>query len=111
MSGHEVGVNARDAYQSGNTAESYAADFIGLGEDFKAVLDAAKSACDHEPEVTGWEAYGEEQAEAIAKVEEHGLSLAENVQAGAAEASHTDVDSGDGFSEAGSPLGRPINFY
>lgn len=36
-------------------------------------------------EVNGWDAYGEEQATAIAKVEEHGLSLAENIQGGASD--------------------------
>lgn len=95
VSGHEVGVNPVEAYGAGQDAEAYASGFVGLGADFNAALDAAKSACDHEPEVSGWDAYGEEQAAAIAEVEEHGISLAENIQGGASDISATDEESSD----------------
>lgn len=45
--------------------------------------------------MSGWDAYGEEQAAAIAKVEEHGISLAENIQGGASDISTTDEESSD----------------
>ncbi|WP_435107742.1 hypothetical protein [Nocardiopsis synnemataformans] len=109
MPGHEAGVNPYDAYGIGSNAEAYASGFIGLGEDFNEVLLSAKSACAPDPQVTGWSAYGEEQAEAMAKVENHGVSLAENVQAGASEAAATDHSSAEDFVPVDSPLSRPPN--
>lgn len=78
-------------------AEAYASGFVGLGEDFNAALDTAKAACDHEPEVSGWDAYGEEQAAAIAKVEDHGVSLAENIQGGASDIAATDEENSETY--------------
>ncbi|MFD3684208.1 hypothetical protein ACFWTE_05230 [Nocardiopsis sp. NPDC058631] len=111
MSGHEVGVNAYDAYGAGSDAEAYASGFVGLGEDFNETLLAAKAACDHDPKVTGWSAYGEEQAEAMAKVANHGIALSENVQAGASEASSTDEQSSAEFLAGDGSLSRPLNVH
>lgn len=72
MSRHELGVNVVEAHGSGQNAEAYASDFVGLSEDFDAALQTAKGACKHEPEVSGWGPYADEQSTAIAKVEEHG---------------------------------------
>ncbi|MEV2276285.1 hypothetical protein AB0I72_11905 [Nocardiopsis sp. NPDC049922] len=109
MPGHEVGVNAHDAHGAGSNAEAYAAGFVGLGADFNETLLAAKAACDHDPKVTGWGGYGEGQASAIARVENHGLSLSENIQGGASEAAFTDQDSGVEFTAIDVPLSRDPN--
>lgn len=110
MPTHEIGVNPHDAYGAGADAEQYAAGFNGLHADFNDVLEAAETACADDPEVTGWSAYGMEQAEAIAEVEAHGVSLAENVQGGASEAANTDAQASEGFEAVDMPPSRPVNF-
>lgn len=110
MPSHELGVNPHDAYGAGAEAEQYASAFDGLHADFNDVLEAADTACADDPRVEGWSAYGEEQAEAIAEVEAHGVSLAENVQGGASEAANTDVQGSEEFAAVDMPPSRPINF-
>ncbi|MGW5880140.1 hypothetical protein ACWFMI_26690 [Nocardiopsis terrae] len=106
---HELGVNVVEAYGSGQDAEAYASGFVGLGSDFDAALQTAKIACKHDPKVSGWEAYGEEQAAAIAKVEDHGLSLAENIQGGAADVAATDQEASETYNAIDYPLSRQPN--
>ena len=109
MPGHELGVNPVEAYSSGQDAEAYASGFTGLGDDFDAALQTAKTACKHDPEVKGWDAYGEEQAAAIAKVENHGISLAENIHGGAADVATTDHEAAESYDAVAHPLNRPPN--
>ena len=85
-----MGVNVEAARGEAQNAEACAADFVGLSADFTDALQTAKSACEHEPEVGGWGPYGEAQSTAIAKVEAHGLSLAEHIRGTAAEVADTD---------------------
>ncbi|GHC93296.1 hypothetical protein GCM10007079_42550 [Nocardiopsis terrae] len=111
MPGHELGVNVQDAYGAGANAEQYASSFEGLHSDFTDVLDAAKDACADEPQLTGWSAYGEEQADAIARVEHHGVALAENVQGGASDVANTDTQASEQYAEVGVPPSLPVNFH
>ncbi|WP_431872919.1 hypothetical protein [Nocardiopsis eucommiae] len=111
MPGHELGVNVQDAFGAGVNAEGYAASFEDLHSDFKDLLDAAKAACKDEPEVTGWASYGEDQAESIAEVEHHGVSLAENIQSGASEAANTDSQAGETFGTVEVPSGLPGTYH
>ncbi len=104
---NELGVNVTDAYGAGADAGQYASSFTGLHADFLDLLNAAKDVCADEPAVTGWSAYGEEQADAIARVEEHGVGLAENVQGGASEVAMTDAQAGEAY-EA---VDLPVNFF
>ncbi|WP_017605354.1 hypothetical protein [Nocardiopsis alkaliphila] len=111
MPSHEVGVNVTDAYGAGVNAEQYASSFNGLHADFNDVLDAAKDACAEDPRVTGWSSYGEEQAEAIARVEHHGVGLAENIQGGAAEVANTDAQAADTYGSVDVPSYLPGTYH
>lgn len=106
---HEVGVNVQDAYGAGASAEEYASAFNGLHDDFNDVLSSASAACADDPKVGGWSEYGEEQAEAMARVENHGVSLAENVQGGASETANTDGQASEVYNSADVPMARPVN--
>lgn len=110
MSGHEAGANVVDAHGAGQDAESYAAGFSGLGLDFDDALQEAKTACQNDPEVTGWSQYGDDQAEAISSVERHGISIGENVQGGASEISRTDEEASEIIGETEANLPRELNF-
>ncbi|WP_143847106.1 hypothetical protein [Nocardiopsis sp. JB363] len=109
MSLHEVGVNVHDAYGAGASAEEYASAFNGLHDDFNDVLSSASAACADDPKVGGWSDYGEEQAEAIARVENHGISLAENVQGGASETANVDSQASEVYNSTDVPMARPVN--
>ncbi len=111
MPQNTVGVNVEDAHGAGGAAGRYAAGFNGLHADFNDVLQSAEDACKDDPQVTGWSTYGSEQAGVIAEVEEHGVSLAENVQGGAAGAANSDAESGELYESVDVPLPRSINLY
>lgn len=111
MPAHESGVNVTDAYGAGVNAEQYASSFEGLHADFNEVLNAAKAACADDPRVTGWSTYGEEQSEAIASVEHHGVGLAENIQGGASEAANTDAQAGEAYGTVDVPSYLPGTYH
>ena len=111
MPRNELGVNVHDAYGAGVNAEDYASAFHGLHADFNDILDAADNACADEPEVTGWSAYGAEQTDAIAKVEDHGVALAENIQGGAADVGNTDSQAAETYETGGALPSLPVNFH
>lgn len=108
---NELGVNVHDAYGAGANAQDYASSFEGLHVDFNDLLNAAKDACADDPRVTGWSAYGEEQADAIARVEHHGVGLGENIQGGAAEVANTDSQAAEAYAAVNVPSYLPGTFH
>ncbi|WP_152513471.1 hypothetical protein [Nocardiopsis baichengensis] len=110
MSGHEVGVNATDAYGKGADAAEYASDFKGLSSDFEELIGTdAPAACGKTPGVSGWSSYASEQQASMENVEKQGISLGENIQAGAGEAKDVDSENAEAMDGSTGGVSRPIN--
>ncbi|MFI6575641.1 hypothetical protein ACIBFB_07550 [Nocardiopsis sp. NPDC050513] len=89
----EAGGNTIEAMEGGEYAETLAAAMAGLADTFDILMEDAESASGHEDVRAGFRALREEAAQALIDVQEHGLSLADNIQAGSGRIAVNDLDS------------------
>ncbi len=107
--GDEVGANPYEAYQRGEGAVTIAETFTGLKSAFDDAITAAKTAAVEPPCANAYPEFGEANAALMADIQEHGMSLGGNVQAGAQQTANTDSEAGDDFTDVGGVLSRQIN--
>lgn len=93
----ESGANPIEAMEGGEYAEALAAAMAGLADAFDILLGDAVSACGHQDVRTGFTTFREEADQALIDLQEHGLALANNIQAGAGEVARNDLDSAEDF--------------
>lgn len=96
MSG-EAGGNPIEGYQGGELAGALAESMAGLADMFDLVMEDAETVAQRDVVSSALAAYKEEHSQAIIDAQEHGLQLADNIQAGAGEIAETDWDSSDDF--------------
>ncbi|KOX11231.1 hypothetical protein [Nocardiopsis sp. NRRL B-16309] len=105
----EAGANPIEAMEGGEYAETLAAAMAGLADMFDLLMENTESAAGHEDVIAGFRKYKEEYAQDLIDVQEHGLGLANNIQAGAGRVAENDLESAE---ELRSPWEshRDINF-
>lgn len=87
-----------ESAQSGGMASAYAAARLkDLPEDFGDAADAAKSAVDHDPGVSGWPTFRDKYEHQMRNVSYHAENLAENIQSGAFDVAVTHLEAADEF--------------
>ncbi|WDZ88841.1 hypothetical protein [Nocardiopsis sp. HUAS JQ3] len=96
-------------FSSGLDAEAMANAMAGLSDMFDHLMEEARSRSEHARMRTGYAVFLDKYVDHIAEVEENGLRLAENIQAGVAEAAETDLRSAEDYSHAWPDM-RSINF-
>ena len=94
---NESGANPIEAMEGGEYAETLAAAMAGLADAFDLLLGDAVGACGHDDVRSGFNKFREEADQALIDLQEHGLALANNIQAGAGEVARNDLDSSEGF--------------
>lgn len=107
MSTEEVGANTWAAAEKGARAEAMAEAMVGLEETFTMLMDDLAG-------YTGWISSGyvavrDELQPEVHKVQQNGISLANNIQAGAAEIAQNDYEAGDEFAGAWAEMPE-VNF-
>ncbi|WP_028648830.1 hypothetical protein [Nocardiopsis sp. CNT312] len=105
----EAGGNPIEGMQGGEYAETLAAAMAGLADTFDLLMEDAVSAAGHEDVRAGFNAFKEEAGQSLIDVQALGLTLADNVQAGASEIARNDLESSEGFGHPWESH-RDINF-
>ncbi|WP_084392190.1 hypothetical protein [Nocardiopsis listeri] len=98
MSTNEAGANTWAAVEKGAHAEAMAEAMVGLEETFSLLMDDLSTS-------TGWIASGyvhfkNDLEPEIQKVQQNGIALANNIQAGASNIAENDHEASDEFSES-----------
>ncbi|GAA0999435.1 hypothetical protein Q7689_02090 [Nocardiopsis tropica] len=98
MSSGEAGANTWAAMEQGAQAEAMAEAMVGLEETFTMLMDDLAS-------YTGWVSSGyiafrDDLQPEVHQVQQNGIVLANNIQAGASEIAQNDYDGGEEFSGA-----------
>ncbi|WP_083947947.1 hypothetical protein [Thermobifida cellulosilytica] len=106
--GNEAGANPGAAAAKGATAEEMAEAMAGLADTFDDLITEVRAAAGSYV-AAGYSRFRDDHYDSIKKVQDHGLTLADNIQAGAAEAALTDLDTSDGYQGAWPSLSRDIN--
>lgn len=108
---NEAGGNPNEAKQSGSTAETLAESMVGLKEDYEGLISGCKTGAGEEEVKAGFEKHlNSGILEKIAEIEERGLRIAENMQAGARDLAETDYENTTGYDVGDLPgLTRPVN--
>lgn len=104
----ESGANPIEAMEGGEYAETLAAAMAGLADAFDILMGDAASASGHEDLRSGFNKFREEADQALIDLQEHGLALANNIQAGAGEIARNDQESSEDFHPWSSH--RELNF-
>ncbi|WP_017610727.1 hypothetical protein [Nocardiopsis xinjiangensis] len=94
---NEAGGNPIEGMQGGEYAETLAAAMAGLADGFDLLMEDAESAAGNEDVRAGFRTFKEEASQSLIDVQEHGMTLAHNVQAGAGEIAQNDLDNAEGF--------------
>ncbi|WDZ91299.1 hypothetical protein [Nocardiopsis sp. HUAS JQ3] len=106
---NEAGGNPIEGMRGGEYAETLAAAMAGLADAFDLLMEDAESASGHDDVRAGFSTFKENTAQALIDVQALGLTLADNVQAGAAEIAQNDLDSSEDFDHPWESH-RDINF-
>ncbi|MET9709954.1 hypothetical protein ACFW3Z_18505 [Nocardiopsis alba] len=93
----EAGANPIEAMQGGEYAETLAAAMAGLADAFDILMGDAANASVHEDVKAGLQKFRDEADQSLIDLQQHGLALANNIQAGAGETAQNDLESSDGF--------------
>lgn len=107
----EIGVDPNEAVTAGQQVETISESFAGLIKEFQATVENAEAVAVEAPCRRGYGPFGETNTGAMAKVEEHGVTLGGNVQAGGAEAGITDAENATDFTTVREALRMQINHY
>ncbi|MEV2279395.1 hypothetical protein AB0I72_27845 [Nocardiopsis sp. NPDC049922] len=91
MSG-ESGGNPIEGYEGAQLAEALAESMAGLADMFDLIMEDAETVAQRDEVSSALRAYKEEYGPAIVEVQEHGLQLADNIQAGASEIARNDQE-------------------
>jgi hypothetical protein len=103
----EAGANPIEALEGGELAEALAEAMAGLADMFDLIMEDAESVANRDEVQAALRSFKEEYSPAIVEVQEHGLQLAGNIQAGAAEVAVNDLQAA---SEYETPWDLEINF-
>ncbi|MDA2813075.1 hypothetical protein O4J56_20685 [Nocardiopsis sp. RSe5-2] len=108
---NEAGGNPNEANSSGTEAESLAENMVGLSDDYEGLIKGCKGAAGEEEVEDGFRKHiASGILDKISEIEERGLRLAENMQAGARELAETDYENTTGYEVGDMPgLTRPVN--
>lgn len=106
MSG-EAGANPIEALEGGELAETLAEAMAGLADMFDLVMEDAETVAQREEVSSALRAYKEEYSPAIVEAQEHGLQLANNIQAGASQTALNDLEAAQ---EYDTPWDLDVNF-
>ena len=105
----EVGVQTALGFQAGLDAETMANAMAGLSDMFDHLIEEARSRAEHVRMRIGYSVMFNKYVDHISDVEENGMRLAENIQAGVAESAETDLKSAEDYANAWPELAH-INF-
>ncbi|WP_370012849.1 hypothetical protein UIS43_07210 [Nocardiopsis sp. LDBS0036] len=96
MSGGSGG-NPIEGYEGAELAAALAESMAGLADMFDLVMEDAEAVAHRDEVSSALRAYKEEYGPTIVEVQEHGLQLAENIQAGASEIARNDQESAEHY--------------
>ncbi|MFE6450398.1 hypothetical protein [Nocardiopsis dassonvillei] len=103
----EAGANPIEALEGGELAEALAEAMAGLADMFDLIMEDAETVAQRDEVSSALRAYKEEYAPTLVEVQEHGLQLANNIQAGASETALNDLESAE---EYNTPWDLNVNF-
>jgi hypothetical protein len=103
----EAGANPIEALEGGELAEALAEAMAGLADMFDLIMEDAETVAQRDEVSSALRAYKEEYAPALVEVQEHGLQLANNIQAGASETALNDLEAAEEYS---TPWDLNVNF-
>ncbi|MEY9214361.1 hypothetical protein NI17_020190 [Thermobifida halotolerans] len=106
--GNEAGANPQEAASKGEAAEEMANAMAGLADTFEDLITEVRDAASIYVH-NGYSRFRDDHYDSIKKVQDHGMTLANNIQAGAGEAALTDLDASGGYQGAWPSLSRDIN--
>ena len=92
---NEVGANPIEALEGGELAEALAESMAGLADMFEFLMEDAETVANRSEVESALRAYKEEHAQTLIDAQEHGMSLANNIQAGASETAVNDLESAE----------------
>ncbi|MEV2278394.1 hypothetical protein AB0I72_22680 [Nocardiopsis sp. NPDC049922] len=93
----EAGANPIEAMEGGEYAQTLAAAMAGLADMFDLLMEDAEAGAGHSDVMAGFRKYRDEYGQDIVDVQQHGLSLADNIQAGASEVARNDLESAEEY--------------
>lgn len=99
MSSGEAGANIWAALEKGEQAEVLAESMVGLEDTFELLMEELKSKSGWMIS-SGYSAFKQDLQPEIRKIQENGLQLANNIQAGASGIAENDYESSDDYVEA-----------
>ncbi len=110
-----VGGNPNEGLQDGQNAEALASAMAGLADMFDLVVEDAVSVAGEDDVEAAYRAFKERHFQDFLDVQEHGLQLADNIQAGASEIALNDLENAEEFAGTTSDTpaypNRPVNFH
>lgn len=96
MSG-ESGGNPIEGFEGAELAAALAESMAGLADMFDLIMEDAETVAHRDEVSSALRAYKEEYGPALIEVQEHGLQLAENIQAGASEIARNDQEAAERY--------------
>ncbi|QUX31121.1 hypothetical protein KGD83_11880 [Nocardiopsis akebiae] len=103
----EAGANPIEALQGGELAEALAEAMAGLADMFDLIMEDAETVAQRDEVSSALRAYKEEYAPTLVEMQEHGLRLANNIQAGASETALNDLEAAEHYD---TPWDLDVNF-
>ncbi|WP_017569956.1 hypothetical protein [Nocardiopsis halotolerans] len=103
----EAGANPIEALEGGQLAEALAEAMAGLADMFDLIMEDAETVAHEDGVESALRSYKEEYAPTIVEVQEHGLQLANNIQAGASETALNDLEAAETYN---TPWDLDVNF-
>ncbi|WP_026128967.1 MULTISPECIES: hypothetical protein [Nocardiopsis] len=94
---NEAGGNPIEGYQGGELAGALAESMAGLADMFDLIMEDAETVAQRDEVSSALATYRDEYRQVIIDAQEHGLQLAENIQAGAREIAENDWESSNDF--------------
>ncbi|WP_285733529.1 hypothetical protein [Nocardiopsis sp. ATB16-24] len=94
---NEAGANPIEAMQGGEYAETLASAMAGIADMFDLIMEDAKTASGHPNVALGFGLFKNDMQPIFQEVQDHGLQLAENIQAGAGETALNDLESAEEY--------------
>ncbi|TQN30760.1 hypothetical protein FHX37_0644 [Haloactinospora alba] len=105
----EAGGNPDEIRGEAANAAELANAMTGLRETFTDIMDGVRKAAVEEECAEGYSKFKEKYLDDITDVENHGMELARNLDAGGAEIGATDDDTSDSYESPWPGLSRPVN--